>query len=118
MLVALGWWVFADFGAAGAAMIGSLIAVVAFSSGIWSVVKVLQYLPGAEVPGAMALFLAQLLLLVSAVLVLQDQSWLNSRAAAVGLFATALAHQIGMVSGFLGTRTLLVQTPLPGDRLP
>ncbi len=118
VLGALAWWLVEDAGAAGAALIGSAIAIAAFTSGIWSVGKVLQHLPGAEVAGALGLFLAQLLLLVSAALVVQDQSWLNSRAAAVGLLATALAHQIGLVSGFARTRTLLVRSPLPGDPLP
>lgn len=117
-LVACGWWLFEDLSAAGAAVIGSTIAIGAFASGIWCVGKVLKHLPGAEVPGALALFMIQLLLLVSAVLVIQDHSWLHDRAAAVGLFATALAHQIGLVRGFLRSRTLLVTSPLPDEPLP
>jgi hypothetical protein len=47
----------------------------------------------------------------------QDQAWLNSRAAALGLFATALSHQIGLVTGYLSARMLIVDTPLPNDSM-
>lgn len=101
-----------------AAGIGGAIAVLAFVSGTWGVGRLLDHLPGAEVPGALALYLTQLLLLVALVLLVREQDWLDARAAAVGLFATALAYQIGQVGGFLRARTLLVDTRLPHDRLP
>lgn len=104
-------------GGAAAAAIGAAISLLAFVSGTWGVGRLLDHLPGAEVAGALALFLVQLLLLVSAVLVVREQAWLDSRSTAIGLFATALGYQVGQVRGFLRSRTLIVDTPLPGDRL-
>lgn len=101
--------------AAGAAAIGAAIAVAAFASGVWGVGKLLDHLPGAEVPGALALYLTQLLLLVSVVLVVREQAWLDARATAVGMFGTALAYQVGQVTGFLRARTLVVDPGAPRD---
>ncbi len=98
-----------------AALLGGLIAIGAFTAGIWGIGLVLNHLPGIEIAGALAVFLIQLLVMVSVVVLVQDQDWLDSRAAALGLFATALAHQIGLVTGYLGARTLIIDTPLPGD---
>ena len=100
-------------GAAGAAAIGAAIAVAAFASGVWGAGKLLDHLPGAEVPGALALYLIQLLLLVSVVLVVREQAWLDARATAVGMFATALAYQVGQVTGFLRARTQLLDPGSP-----
>lgn len=118
LMVATGAWVLQGPAAGLSALIGGGIALAAFTSGIWGIGLLLTHLPGAEVAGALALFLIQVLVLVSAVLLIQDQAWLPPRAAAVGLFATALAHQIGLVTGYLGCRTQILDTPLPGDPMP
>lgn len=111
-------WVVRGPDGAAAAAIGATIAVLAFVSGTWGVGLLLDHLPGAELAGALGLYLVQLLLLVSAVLLVRAQDWLDPWSAAAGLLATALAHQIGQVTGFLRSRTLLVDTPLPGEPLP
>jgi ATP synthase protein I len=98
---------------AGSALAGSLIALGAFVSGGWAIGLLLDHLPGAAVVGALTIYLTQLLLLVSAVLVLRELGWTDDLAAAVGLLATALAHQVGQVLGFLRARTLYVDPPLP-----
>jgi hypothetical protein len=108
VLVATALWLVRGPAAAAAAVIGAVIAVGAFAGGVWGVGKLLDHLPGAEVPGALALYLIQLLLLVSVVLVVRELDGLDARATAVGLFATALAYQVGQVVGFLRSRTLLV----------
>ncbi len=95
-------------GAGVSAAIGAVIAVAAFAGGVWGVGQLLDHLPGAEVPGALALYLVQLLLLVSVVLVVRELDGLDARATAIGLFATALAYQVGQVTGFLRTRTQIV----------
>ncbi len=110
-------WALEGPGAGGAALIGGVLAIVAFRAGIWGIGMVLNHLPGVEIVGALAVFLIQLLVLVSAVVLVQDQAWLNSRAAALGLFATALSHQIGLVTGYLSARMLIVDTPLPNDSM-
>jgi hypothetical protein len=108
VLVATALWLVRGPAAAAAAVVGAVIAVAAFAGGVWGVGKLLDHLPGAEVPGALALYLIQLLLLVSVVLVVRELDGLDARATAVGLFATALAYQVGQVVGFLRSRTLLV----------
>ena len=108
-------WVVQGSGAGAAALMGGLIAIGAFTAGIWGISLVLNHLPGVEIAGALAVYLIQLLVLVSAVVLIQDQTSLDSRAAALGLFATAMAHQIGLITGYLGARMLIVDTPMPDD---
>jgi ATP synthase protein I len=100
-------------GAAGSSALGAAIALAAFLSGSWAIGLLLDHLPGAAVVGALTVYLIQLLLLVSAVLVVRELPWVDPLAAAVGLLATALAHQVGQVTGFLRARTLFVDPPLP-----
>ncbi len=102
-------------GAGVAALVGGLIAIGAFTAGIWGIGLVLKHLPGVEIAGALAVYLIQLLVLVSAVVLVQEQAWLDSRTAALGLFATALAHQIGLVTGYLSARMLIADTPMSDD---
>lgn len=118
LMVATGAWVLQGPAAGLSALIGGGIALAAFTSGIWGIGMLLTHLPGAEVAGALALYLIQVLVLVSVVLLIHDQAWLHAISAGVGLFFTALAHQIGLVTGYLGCRTQILDTPLPDDPMP
>lgn len=104
-----------DSAAGTGALLGGLVAVVAFLAGTWAISLVLEHLPGVEIAGALALFLVQLLLLVSAVLVMREMSWINVRAAAFGLLISGLAYQIGQVWAFLTARMVAIDVALPGD---
>lgn len=104
-----------DRAAGTGALLGGLVAVVAFLAGTWAISLVLEHLPGIEIAGALALFLVQLLLLVSAVLVMREMSWINVRAAAFGLLIAGLAYQIGQVWAFLTARMVAIDVALPGD---
>lgn len=114
-LCALVGWLVADLATGLSAFLGGGVAVAAFLLGTWAISLVLEHLPGVEVAGALALYLIQLLLLVSAVLIMRELSWINVRAAAFGLLIAGLAYQIGQVWAFLTARMVAVDVALPGD---
>lgn len=86
------------------ALAGSLLAFVVILVGLVAISLVVAGDPGASMAGAGVVYLGQLILLVAAIAVLREASWLDGTIAAASAVVATLLLQVGQLTGYVRAR--------------
>lgn len=93
--------------AALSALVGVSIVTLVVVLGFVGITAVTNGPTGLALAGAAIVYLGQLLLLVLAIAVLRDATWLEGRALSLAAIAQVLATQVGQVVGYVRGRHLI-----------
>lgn len=93
--------------AAPSALVGVSIVTLVVVLGFVGITAVTNGPTGLALAGAAIVYLGQLLLLVLAIAVLRDATWLEGRALSLAAIAQVLATQVGQVVGYVRGRHLI-----------
>lgn len=89
------------------ALAGSLLAFVVILVGLLAISLVVSGDPGASIAGAGVVYLGQLILLVAAILVLRDATWLEGTVTAVSAIVATVLLQVGQLAGYVRARHVI-----------
>lgn len=93
--------------AALSALAGSLLAFVVVLTGLVAISLIVAGDVGTSMAGAGVVYLGQLIILVAAVAVLREMTWLDGRTAALSAVAAAVLLQVGVIAGYVRSRHLI-----------
>lgn len=89
------------------ALAGSLLAFFVVLTGLMAISLIVAGDVGTSMAGAGVVYLGQLILLVAAVAVLREMSWLDGRTAALSAIVATVLLQVGVVAGYVRSRHLV-----------
>lgn len=89
------------------ALAGSLLAFVVMLTGLLAITLVVAGDVGTSTAGAGVVYLGQLILLVAAIAVLREATWLDGQIAAVSAVVGAVLCQVGLLAGYVRGRHLI-----------
>ena len=103
ILTTIGWALRGESGGL-SALSGALLAFAVILLGLLAMRVVIVGHAGMSMAGAFVVYLGQLILLVAAILVLRDQSWVDGRALALAAIVQTVASQVGQIAGYVRAR--------------
>ncbi len=86
---------------------GSLLAFVVILVGLVAISLVMSGDPGTSMAGAGVVYLGQLILLVAAMVVLREASWLDGTITAVSAIVATVLLQAGQLTGYVRARHVI-----------
>lgn len=89
------------------ALAGSLLAFIVILIGLVAISFVVAGDPGASMAGAGVVYLGQLIVLVAAIAVLREATWLLGTVAAVSAIVATVVLQIGQLTGYVRARHVI-----------
>ena len=92
------------------ALAGSLLAFFVVLTGLMAISLIVAGDVGTSMADAGEVYLGQLILLVAAVAVLREMSWLDGRTAALSAIVATVVLQTGVVAGYVRARHLIHPT--------
>jgi ATP synthase protein I len=115
-VIVLVFWVTRQTAGGLAALLGALVAVAFFTSGLYVISRVTNANPLAALPVALAVYLAQVLFLGVVILSLTGAHWLDRKAFGLSVLAVALVWQLSQVLAFRRLRRPVYDDPAdPAD---
>ncbi|WP_370893511.1 hypothetical protein [Janibacter sp. GXQ6167] len=103
LLTTAGWVMRGETGGL-SALSGALLAFGVILLGLLAMRAVISGHAGLTMAGAFVVYLGQLILLVAAIMVLREQSWVDGRALAFAAIVQTVALQVGQITGYLRAR--------------
>jgi ATP synthase protein I len=97
-----------------AALLGVLIAVVFFASGLYVMGRVTHANPLSVLAGALAVYLAQVIFLGVVIFTFSGADWLDGKAFGLSVLAVALIWQVCQVVAFVRLRQPVFDQPVAG----
>jgi len=105
-----------------AALLGVVIAVAFFASGLYVMKRVTTANPLSVLAGAIAVYLGQVIFLGIVILLFSGADWLDGQAFGLSVLAVALVWQVGQVVAFVRLRKPVYDAPAgpagPASPLP
>lgn len=89
------------------ALAGSLLAFVVIFIGLIAISLIVSGDPGVSMAGAGVVYLGQLILLVAAIGVLREATWLEGTIAAASAAASTVILQVGLLAGYVRSRHVI-----------
>lgn len=89
------------------ALAGALLAFVVMLLGVLAISFVVAGDPAASMAGAGLVYLGQLIILVAAIVVLREASWLDGTAAALAAVVETVLIQVGQLTGYVRSRHVI-----------
>ncbi len=89
------------------ALTGAALAFVVILVGLLAITLVIAGEPNLSMAGAGLVYLGQLILLVGAIAVLHDASWLHGQITAAAAIVETLMLQVGQMSGYVRSRHVI-----------
>ena len=111
VVVAVFWFTGQGRGAL-AALLGVVIAVVFFASGLYIMGRVAKANPLSVLAGALAVYFGQVIFLGAVILSLSGAHWLDGTAFGLSVLAVALIWQLSQVRAFMRLRKPVYDEPV------
>ena len=113
-LIVLGFWVTGQSRGGLAALLGVVIAVAFFASGLYVMKRVTNANPISVLAGALAVYLGQVIFLGLVIASLSGADWLDGQAFGLSVLAVALVWQVAQVVAFVRLRKPVYDDPATG----
>jgi ATP synthase protein I len=110
-VIVLGFWAARGTRGGLAAILGVLIAVTFFASGLYVMKRVTNANPLSVLAGALAVYFGQVIFLGVVILSLSSAAWLDGKAFGLSVLAVALIWQVAQVVAFTRTRKPVYDEP-------
>lgn len=105
-----------DGGTALSALAGALVVLLVVDTGLLAISAVVASDVSLSMAGAAVVYIGQIVLIVSALLVLRDRDWLDGRAFALAAIGQVLLMQVAQVIGYSRGRQLVDAPPRVVER--
>ena len=113
-LIVLGFWVTGQARGGLAALLGVVVAVAFFASGLYVMKRVTNANPISVLAGALAVYLGQVIFLGLVIASLSGADWLDGQAFGLSVLAVALVWQVAQVVAFVRLRKPVYDEPADG----
>jgi len=108
------FWITSGSGGGLAALLGVVIAVVFFASGLYVMGRVTNANPISVLAGALAVYLGQVIFLGVVIFAFSGAHWLDGKAFGLSVLAVALIWQVCQVAAFMRLRQPVYDEPAAG----
>ena len=108
------FWITRGSGGGLAALLGVVIAVVFFASGLYVMGRVTNANPISVLAGALAVYLGQVIFLGVVIFAFSGAHWLDGKAFGLSVLAVALIWQVYQVAAFMRLRQPVYDEPTAG----
>jgi ATP synthase protein I len=106
------FWVTRQGRGALAALLGVVVAVAFFASGLYAMGRIVKANPLSVLAGALAVYFGQVIFLGVVILSLADAQWLDGTAFGLSVLAVALIGQVSQVVAFVRLRKPVYDEPV------
>ena len=89
------------------ALAGSLLAFVVLLLGLLAITLIVAGDPAVSMAGAGVVYLGQLIVLVAAIAVLREATWLDGSMAALSAVVATVLLQVGQLTGYVRSRHVI-----------
>lgn len=110
-VIVLVCWIIGQARGGLAALLGALVAVVFFASGLYAMKRLANGPPMVLLAGALAIFFGQVIFLGLVILAFRGADWLDGRSFALSVLAVSLVWQTSQIVAFTRLRRPLYDDP-------